>query len=231
MTLRGLGVPVKIVPSWNYFDTPRQACQNIYVPPSRYQQLAALAEEHDGLFTSRQAREAGIQDSVLSRLHTRAKIERMSRGVYRIPYVPLNRFSQYREAVLWAQAQRGPRAVALSHETALAAYGISDANPPAIHLTVPRRARLRRKKSKAIVLHRRDIKLAEITTLEGLPVTTISRTVTDLLDLGRIELTKQAITDARREGYIDSLEAHQLRRRVLRYLAVTQTGGRRRVKP
>jgi predicted transcriptional regulator of viral defense system len=191
------------------------------VPRSRYDQLARLAEEHDGLFTSRQARRAGIADSVLSRLNQRGRIERMTRGVYRIPYVPLNRLSQYREAVLWAKAQRGPKAVALSHETALMAYGISDANPPFIHLTVPRTARLRRKKAKAIVLHRRDIKLSEITNLEGLPVTTIGRTVTDLLESGgRIDLTRQAIRDAQRQGYINGVEAQTLRRRVQRHLSV-----------
>lgn len=191
------------------------------MPRSRYDQLARLAEEHDGLFTSRQARRAGIADSVLSRLNQRGRIERMTRGVYRIPYVPLNRLSQYREAVLWAKAQRGPKAVALSHETALMAYGISDANPPFIHLTVPRTARLRRKKAKAIVLHRRDIKLSEITNLEGLPVTTIGRTVTDLLESGgRIDLTRQAIRDAQRQGYINGVEAQTLRRRVQRHLSV-----------
>ena len=36
----------------------------------------------------------------LVRLAQRGRIERTARGVYRIPYVPLNRFSQYREAVL-----------------------------------------------------------------------------------------------------------------------------------
>ena len=195
-------------------DAPPE-CENRVVARSRYDQLARLAEEHDGLFTSRQARGAGIADSVLSRLNQRGRIERMTRGVYRIPYVPLNRFSQYREAVLWAKAQRGPKAVALSHETALVAYGISDANPPSIHLTVPRTARLRRKKAKAIVLHRRDIRPAEITIFEGLPVTTIGRTIADLLDAGgRIDLTRQAIKDAQREGYIDRIEAKQLRRRV-----------------
>ena len=59
----------------------------------------------------------------LVRLAQRGRIERTARGVYRIPYVPLNRFSQYREAVLWAKAHRGPINVALSHETALLVLG------------------------------------------------------------------------------------------------------------
>jgi predicted transcriptional regulator of viral defense system len=76
------------------------------------------------------------------RLAQRGRLERAARGVYRIPYIPLNRFSQYREAVLWAKAHRGPMNVALSHETALVAYGISYANPAAIHMKVPSAADL-----------------------------------------------------------------------------------------
>ncbi|MBL8233366.1 MAG: type IV toxin-antitoxin system AbiEi family antitoxin domain-containing protein [Bryobacterales bacterium] len=174
-----------------------------------------LAEDHEGLFTSEQARNAGFADSVLARLAGRGRLERAARGVYRIPYIPLNRFSQCREAVLWAQAHRGPMRVALSFETALAVFGISDANPSRIHLTLPAGVRLRRQTPKAVQLHRADLAAGEITMVEGLPVTSVSRTVADLLASGgRMDLVKQAISDARREGFISSAEAQRLRRRV-----------------
>jgi predicted transcriptional regulator of viral defense system len=64
-------------------------------------ELHALAEEHDGLLTSKEARALGIQDSVLVRLAQRGRLERMSRGVYRIAHYPTDRLAQYREAVLW----------------------------------------------------------------------------------------------------------------------------------
>ena len=92
-------------------------------------ELFALAEEHDGLLTSKEARAAGIQDSVLVRLAQRGRLERMTRGVYRIAHYPADGLAQYREAVLWAKASQGPEEIALSHETALLLYGISDANP------------------------------------------------------------------------------------------------------
>jgi predicted transcriptional regulator of viral defense system len=189
------------------------------MPRTRYDELVALAEEHDGLFTSEQAHQAGFTDSVLVRLTQRGRLERTARGVYRIPYIPLNRFSQYREAVLWAKAHRGPMNVALSHETALVAYGISDANPAAIHLTVPSATRLRRQAPKALTVHRADLAPDEISIVEGLPLTTIARTVTDLLEAGgRVDLVKQAIVDARREGFISSAEAQRLRGRLQHYL-------------
>jgi len=188
------------------------------VPSTRFDDLVTFAEEHDGLFTAEQARESGFTDSVLSRLAQRGRIERTGRGVYRIPYVPINRLSQYREAVLWARAHRGPESVALSHETALAVYGVSDANPAAIHLTVPKVARLRRESPRAVVIHRDVLTDEEVTVIEGLPVTTMTRTVGDLLRAGgRLDLIVQAIGDARKVGYISSAESQRLRRAVKRH--------------
>lgn len=181
--------------------------------------MVAIADENDGLFTARQARLAGISASVLARLAQRGRLERAARGVYRIPYFPSNRLSQYREAVLWARAAGGPREVALSHATALVVYGISDASPAAVHLTVPRAARLRRVRPKWVRVHRADVAPGEITRHEGLPITTVARTVEDMLALGgRVPLVKQAISDARREGFINRSEAQKLRRRVDRYV-------------
>jgi predicted transcriptional regulator of viral defense system len=189
------------------------------VPRSRFAELLSLAEDNDGLVTADDARQAGFTDSVLTRLVQRGRIERTSRGVYRIPYLTPGRFSQYREAVLWAKANRGPEQVAISYMTALAAYEISDANPLSIHLTVPKIARLRRQKPKGIVVHREDLNPEDITIHEGLPLTTIARTVVDLLTSGeRIDLIRQAISDARREGFIGDSEARLLRRRIEEHL-------------
>ncbi len=198
------------------------------MPRSRFDELVALAEEHDGLLTADQARHAGFTDSVLARLVQRGRLERTARGVYRIPYIPPDRFSQYREAVLWAKANRGPEEAALSHATALAVYGISDANPSMIHLTVPRSARLRRQMPKGVVLHREDLAPEDITVEEGIPLTTISRTIADLLrSSGRLDLIRQAIADARREGLIRDSEARQLRRQVETHLKMLREQGRK----
>ncbi len=78
-------------------------------------ELFTIAEEHDGLLTSKGARSLGIQDSVLVRLAQRGRLERVSRGVYRIAHYPADKFAQYRQAVLWAQASHhGPECIALS---------------------------------------------------------------------------------------------------------------------
>src|ERR1700732_1899630 len=129
---------------------------------SRLDELLPLAKQNDGLVTASQARALGILDSVLARLAQRGKLERVARGVYRIPYFPVDRLSQYREAVLWARASQGPEKVALSHETALAVYGISDVNPSRVHITVPKAARLRRLKPEWIVIHRAELPAVDV---------------------------------------------------------------------
>lgn len=178
-------------------------------------ELIAIAEENDGLLTSKQARDAGILDSVLVRLAQRGRLERTARGVYRISHYPQARLSQYREAVLWAGASQGPENVALSHETSLAVYGISDANPSVIHITVPKLARLRREQPKWIAIHRADLAPEDVAIHEGLPLTSIAKTVSDILALsGRADLVRRAIADARKEGYIGKPEAERLKRQV-----------------
>ena len=177
-------------------------------------ELHVLAEEQDGLLTSKEARTRGISDSVLARLTQRGRLERVSRGVYRIAHYPADRLAQYREAVLWAQASHhGPERIALSHETALLIYGISDLNPSRVHLTVPRSARLRREHPAWITIHRADLTEQEIGQHEGIPVTTVERSIMDVLSAThRTDVARQAIRDALREGLLNSTQASGLRK-------------------
>ena len=177
-------------------------------------ELHALAEEHEGLLTSKEARSLGIQDSVLVRLAQRGRLERMSRGVYRIAHYPTDRLAQYREAVLWAQASHhGPERIALSHETALLIYGISDLNPSRVHLTVPKSARLRRERPEWITVHQADLTEKEVGQHEGMPVTTVSRSIMDVFSTThRTDIVRQAITEALRDGLLNSAQATRLRR-------------------
>lgn len=178
-------------------------------------ELFALAEEQDGLFTSKEARSLGIQDSVLVRLRQRGRLERMSRGVYRIAHYPAERLAQYREAILWTQASSGPENIALSHETALLLYGISDANPSRVNLTVPESARMRRVHPKWITIHRANLATEDIQLHEGMPVTTVERSILDVLaTTHRTDFARQAITDALRKGLLSPAQASGLRKRI-----------------
>ncbi len=186
------------------------------MPRTRMDELYTLAEEHEGLFTSKEARNMGIQDSVLARLTQRGRLERTSRGVYRIAHFPVDRLAQYREAVLWAQANHhGPERIALSHETAMLIYGISDLNPSRVHLTVPKSARFRRERPDWIAIHRGDLTDKEVGQHEGIPVTTVTRTILDVLSTTRrMNVVQEAIKQALREGLLNNVEATGLRKMV-----------------
>jgi predicted transcriptional regulator of viral defense system len=191
--------------------------QNQLMPRTRMDELFALAEEHDGLLTSKEARAAGIQDSVLVRLAQRGRLERMTRGVYRIAHYPTDRLAQYREAVLWAKASQGPEHIALSHESALLLYGISDANPSRVNLTVPTSARLRRKCPEWVAIHRANLSPQDIREHEGLPVTSVSRSIKDVfLATHRTEVARQSVSEALREGLLNSAEASVIRKYISR---------------
>jgi hypothetical protein len=85
---------------------------------------------------------------------------------------------------VWLEAGRrarvmDPRKSRFPTKPRLAVYEISDVNPSRVHITVPKSARLRRRKPKWIVIHRGDLPLADVTLHEGLPVTTVAKSVLD----------------------------------------------------
>ena len=133
----------------------------------------------------------------------RGTIERVSHGVYRMARIPLSPSDQYMEAVLWPQ--RGPTGV-LSHQSALAFHRLSDASPTKVHITVPRSYRARRAIPKYLVLHHADLAPGDMEVIEGVPVTSVARTLRDCVCLGP-QLLRQALSDARATGRISAAEA------------------------
>jgi len=179
------------------------------VPKTNLASLLDLASEHDGLVTTHLAAEAGITRRALAGMVERGRLERISRGVYRVAHLNPGPLSSYREAILWAKSHSGPPA-ALSHETALAIFGLTDANPSKIHLTTPQEARLRRARPQRIVIHQARLEKKDVVEHEGLPVTSVTRTVLDLARAGNVRFARDAIVHARREGYLSDDEARRL---------------------
>lgn len=152
------------------------------MPHSLLNEIMNIAEEHNGLVPCIDAREAGISASALVKMAQRGRLERVSRGVYRVPFFPTSssHFSDYHEAIAWARAGHGPPAI-ISHESALALYGISDVLPAKFHLTIPKGSRFQRRAVPArITVHHADLADEEITTYEGAPVTKVERTIKDV---------------------------------------------------
>src|SRR5258708_7248302 len=178
--------------------------------------LYELAEDQAGYFTAAQGREAGIHQVRLAHLHQRGDIERVTRGVYRLTRYPVSPLGQYMEAALWPQVRRPDAHGVISHESALAIYGLSDANPANVHVTLPTGLRIRRAVPKRLALHYADLAPKDVKQVDGVPVTTAARAIRDAhgSHLGPA-LIRQAISDGRRTGQLTLDEAEQLDRELL----------------
>jgi very-short-patch-repair endonuclease/predicted transcriptional regulator of viral defense system len=139
--------------------------------------IADLAGRQQTMIASAQLRELGVSSSAIDRALRRGRLHRVHRGVYSLVAArgrpPLAR---ERAAVLAA----GPRAV-VSHETAARLHGINmDTRNAdgAIHVTVV--ATHRHPRCGLIVHRTRDLDPAEHHRRNGLPVTSVARTVLDV---------------------------------------------------
>ncbi|MCC7002905.1 MAG: type IV toxin-antitoxin system AbiEi family antitoxin domain-containing protein [Gemmatimonadaceae bacterium] len=174
-------------------------------------ELYPIAEAQLGYFTATQVREAGLNTAVLAQLANRGVLERVSRGVYRLSRYPSTALDSLMEAMLWPQAKAGGPIGVISHESALAYYGMSEVSPSKIHITVPEDARIRREVPKYLAVHRSALKPTEIRKVDGILVTTPERSLRDSAEarLGW-SLLRQAIEDGVRSGQLSPSRAKRL---------------------
>jgi predicted transcriptional regulator of viral defense system len=158
-------------------------------------ELYAVAEDQAGYFTTAQASQAGYSRSLLSHHVKSGKFVRPRPGVYRLARFP----GSPNEDLYVAWLEAGPRAV-LSHESALALYDLSDVLPSEIHLILPRNSSRRRPR---IRMHTGALCSEDVTTRDGIPVTTVARTIADVAQAGLAEdLVDQAIAEALQRGLV-----------------------------
>ncbi|MFT4165647.1 MAG: type IV toxin-antitoxin system AbiEi family antitoxin domain-containing protein [Microlunatus sp.] len=166
-------------------------------------ELWDIATTQHGFVTAQQATGAGISKQALQMLVHRGTLERAAHGVYRFPRYPVGEHDQLALAVLWT---RMPEA-ALSHETALDCYGISDVNPNGVHLTVGKQRRLRRGGGDNYVVHYEDLTLKQIGWWQEIPTVTPATAVEQCIAFGTpTYLLRQAIERGHAQGYLKTAE-------------------------
>ena len=181
------------------------------MPGHAYETLFALATEQLGYVTREQSLDAGFSEKTLRQMARRGDVDHVGRGLYRFNAIPPGPLDAYMEAVLWPHR----KTAVLSHETALDLYGLSDANPDKIHITVPKKHAITRKIPAVYDIHRADLKPDEITWREGLPLTTIERTIRDCHQTHlRRGLLEQALDQARARGLINAATERKLRKEI-----------------
>ena len=167
-----------------------------------YQLLYEVAESQSGYFAANQARACGFSWERLSSNVKNGRFMRVRHGIYRLIQFPGSAF----EDLFVAWLRTGPDSV-ISHESALALYELSDILPTEVHIIVPRTASRRRQ---GIRQHTHQLDSNEVTFREGLPVTTVLRTLTDVAAAGLAEeQVRLAIQEAIERG-LTGEEALQL---------------------
>lgn len=147
-------------------------------------QVSELAAQQWGLLTTAQAESRGITRLQLTRLASSGLLERVGRGIYAIP-ATIDEETPLRAAWISLEpAQFAEDRVAypltsgvVSHTSAAQLYQLGDLLDDEVEITLSARKQSRR----GIRFHRSTLSLNEVTLVEGLPTTTVARTVADLL--------------------------------------------------
>ncbi|MBL4848587.1 MAG: type IV toxin-antitoxin system AbiEi family antitoxin domain-containing protein [Planctomycetes bacterium] len=164
-----------------------------------WDRLYEIAAGQAGLFTLRQAAEAGYSPQLLVHHGRGGRVARVRRGIYRIVHFPAGESQELVEVWLWSE-----RAGVFSHETALALLELSDVLPASLHLTLPlswKRRRLR--VPEGVAVHHADIPGEERTWFDAVPITTPARALNDCAIAGLSpELLKQGAQQALRRGLV-----------------------------
>jgi predicted transcriptional regulator of viral defense system len=170
------------------------------MPGRNFRTLHEIAEDNYGFLTVDDARRAGILPQRLAEMARRGPLRREGLGLYRLDPFPTHELDSYRKATLWPYGVEG----VLSHETALDLYELSDVNPAKIHITVPKRYRLRRREAPpSYLFHHEDLDERDITRHEGLPIVTPAKAIRQCQDANlRRDLLRQALEDAKQHGLV-----------------------------
>lgn len=102
------------------------------IPPRGRQQVLQALRSHDGWLRQPEVLGLGVHPRWLSRLVAEGTIERVSKGLYRLPQAPETKYGSFTDA---AHAVPGGVVCLLS---ALAHYELTTSNPSEIYLASPR---------------------------------------------------------------------------------------------
>jgi very-short-patch-repair endonuclease len=152
-------------------------------PPSDLA-LARLAESQHGVVTRRQLQAAGMGRGAIAERIRVGRLHRIHSGVFAVGHRVLTRHGTILAAVL-----AGGECAAASHRTAAEIWGIGEATS-FVEITV---AGANGRTRAGIWAHRSLVPDADRTALNGIPVTTPGRTLTDLADVVPRRAVERAI--------------------------------------
>jgi len=163
--------------------------------------IAALAEGQHGVVSRRQLEHLGAgRRSIEVRLRL-GRLHRLHRGVYAVGHRRRSPETRWLAAVLAC----GPEAC-LSHRSAAALWGLRSASGGLIDVTTPHKSHNR----EAIRRHFSLLLPDEIGECDGIPVTSVPRTIFDMAAISRSEVVESMLREAEYRHLYDRLSMHDL---------------------
>jgi very-short-patch-repair endonuclease len=162
--------------------------------------IASLARRQHGVVTRGQLIGLGLSADGIDRRLRAGRLLPLYRSVYAVGHRNRSRETAWMAGVLAS----GPGA-ALSHRPAGGLWGICAAGAHAV-VTVPRQRRSRA----GIELHCSPLPPDELTTKDGIPVTTVPRTLFDLAAILELRQLERALNEAEVLRLWDELSLHDL---------------------
>lgn len=136
----------------------------------RGRRIAEVARRQHGVISLEQLLHIGLTPGQIKRRTRVGRLHPLHRGVYAVGHTDLSRLG------VWKAATLGAPAMALSHRSAAELWQLLEYRGGAVHLTAPRQARM----GPRIATHQAGHPPDELTTLEGIPVTSLARTLLDI---------------------------------------------------
>jgi hypothetical protein len=159
--------------------------------PPRERAIVDLAGHQRGLLTHAQLRSIGVGRRTIDRWLRSGRLRAVHRHVYLLGPRALTKRGKWLAAVL----ATGPEAM-LSHQSAAALWGLAG-DRPEVHVTATGGRQVRPGRS-GIRLHRCKFDADERVVRDGIPVTTVARTLFDLAERSPIHEVKSAWDEADR---------------------------------
>ncbi|QGU08748.1 hypothetical protein COCCU_14290 (plasmid) [Corynebacterium occultum] len=148
------------------------------------EELEMFGSSQWGLITSAQARDLGVDRLWLSRMRARGRLQRIRHGVYAVPSARFGPWQDLQAAWLATEASspaenrvEAEDPVVVSHVSAAGVHGLGDLLAARHEFSSPAR---RQTTQQDLRFHRCEVPAGDITWVEGLPVTSVARTVGDL---------------------------------------------------
>jgi very-short-patch-repair endonuclease len=140
---------------------------------ARHGALADLATRQHGVVATRQLEAIGYGRNSVAKAANAGRLHRVHRGVYVVGQRRLTWHGRCMSAVLASAPS------VASHWSAAWLWGLLRSRPGTLHVT----CRSGRRAKRAFVLHAADLRVADRTLRDEIPVTSVSRTVLDLREM------------------------------------------------